>query len=103
MIPGYKIMEELHRGRKRIVYRGERLQDNMPVIIKTLMADFPSANDMAGLKREYEILRDLRIDGIAKAYGLEKHHNRPALILEDIGGAPSELLSTSKRSISLLF
>jgi hypothetical protein len=48
LIPGYKILEELHRGRKRIVYRGQRRADGAPVIIKTLLDEFPTAADVAG-------------------------------------------------------
>ncbi len=85
MIPGYIIEEEIYRGRKRLVYRGRRLEDNTSVIIKTSISDFPPENDITALKREYEIVRNLQIDGIAKAYSLEKDHNRLALILEDAG------------------
>jgi serine/threonine protein kinase len=88
MIPGYRTIGEIYRGRKRIVYRGIRQRDRLPVIIKTLISDSPSERDLASLRREYQILQNLQVDGVVKAYGLEKHHNRLALILEDIGGEP---------------
>ncbi|MGH7792176.1 MAG: serine/threonine protein kinase, partial [Thermodesulfobacteriota bacterium] len=97
MIPGYKIEEEIYRGRKRIVYRARREQDSMPVIIKTLIADLPDEKDIATLKREYEMLHNLHISGVAKAYGLEKYDSRLALILEDIGGEPLRTLIDSKK------
>ena len=96
MIPGYKIEEEIYRGRKRILYRGKREQNSMPVIIKTLIADFPAEKDIASLKHEYEILQNLDIHGIAKAYSLEREHNRPALILEDVGGKTLRALIDSQ-------
>jgi Nif-specific regulatory protein len=86
MIPGYKITTEIFRGRKRIVYRGQQEEDKKPVIIKTLLDDFPTAADLAALRREYEILKSLQIEGIAKAYALEKYQKSLALILEDKGG-----------------
>ncbi len=86
MIPGYKITAEIFRGRKRIVYRGQREKDKKPVIIKTLSDDFPTAADLAGLRREYEILKSLQIEGITKVYTLEKYRKNLALILEDKGG-----------------
>jgi len=97
LIPGYKILEELHRGRKRIVYRGQRQADGVPVIIKTLIDEFPAAADIAGLKREYDIIKNLQLEGIAKAYALEQLHKSPALILEDIGGEPLRNLIDANR------
>jgi predicted ATPase/transcriptional regulator with GAF, ATPase, and Fis domain len=85
-LPGYTIEESVHRGRKRVVYRGRRERDRASVIIKTLAADFPAPADVAGLGREYEILRDLDVLGVPRACGLERHRDRPALILEDAPG-----------------
>ncbi|MEW6683352.1 MAG: sigma 54-interacting transcriptional regulator [Nitrospirota bacterium] len=97
MISGYKVLEEIHRSRKWVVFRGQRDRDRATVLIKTLIADLPAEKDIAALKREYEILQNLRIDGIPKAYGLERQHNRLALILEDIGGEPLRILIDSQR------
>ncbi|ETW97489.1 MAG: hypothetical protein ETSY2_44510, partial [Candidatus Entotheonella gemina] len=88
MIPGYTIHDELYRGRKRVVYRGEREQDQRSVIIKTFNTEFPSSTDIANLQREYDIIVPLNDEGIVKALAFENHHHRPALILEDIGGQP---------------
>jgi Nif-specific regulatory protein len=97
MIPGYRTIGEIYRGRKRIVYRGIRQRDRLPVIIKTLISDSPSERDLAGLRREYQILQNLQVEGVVKAYGLEKYHNRLALILEDIGGEPVRSLIDAHR------
>ena len=96
MIPGYTIHHEIYRGRKRVVYRGEREQDHRSVIIKTLNTDYPSTTDIANLKREYDIIAYLDAEGIVKALAFENHYNRPALILDDIGGRPlnDHILST---------
>lgn len=96
MISGYKIVEEIYRGRNRVVYRGHRESDGAPVAIKTLIGDFPSQKDIDGLRREYEILDGIKIAGVIKAYGLEKYDNRPALVLEDIGGETLRSLIGSK-------
>jgi len=86
IIPGYIISVEIFRGRKRIVYRGTRKKDNKAVIIKTLSTEYPSDADIANLKREFEIIKNLNHDGIVKALAFETNRNRPALVLEDIGG-----------------
>lgn len=96
---GYKILKEIFRGKKRVVYRGRREGDKQSVIIKTLIDDFPAATDLVSLKREYEILRNLHVDGIAKVYALEKYLKGLALILEDIGGEPLRNLMDSEKQI----
>ena len=85
MIPGYTVVAELHRGRKRVVYRALRVEDGAAVVVKTSTSNPSSERDHAGLRREYDILRSLHIDGVVKVYSLDTRE-RPALILEDIAG-----------------
>jgi len=87
-LPGYQITREIYRGRKRIIYRAQRESDNCPVVIKTFIKEFPSAVDVATLRHEYDILKNLNIAGVIHTYSLEMYQNRPALILEDIDGRP---------------
>ncbi|NUM73799.1 sigma 54-interacting transcriptional regulator [candidate division KSB1 bacterium] len=96
MSPDYKILAEIHRGRKRVVYRGQRLSDQAPIIVKTLIDGFPHPADIAGLQREYDLISNLPIEGIAKALALEHYHNSPALILDDSGGESLRNLIDSK-------
>ena len=86
MISGYSISEEIFRGRKRIVYRGNREGDAKAVIIKTLSAEHPSDSDIANLKREYETIESLTDEGIVEVVAFAVERNRSALVLEDIGG-----------------
>ncbi|MGH7885264.1 MAG: serine/threonine protein kinase, partial [Thermodesulfobacteriota bacterium] len=86
MIPGYSISKEIYRSVKKIVYRGSRVKDGIPVIFKTFLSEFPSPKDIAGLKREYEIISGLKVKGIPAVYSLEKNGSSFALIIEDIGG-----------------
>ncbi len=86
LVPGYTTDGELHRGRKRVVFRARRDRDGARVIIKSLAAEFPTVADTASLRREFEILQSLTIQGIARAQALESVRDRLALILEDHGG-----------------
>ncbi len=86
MIPsGYVIREEIHRGR-RVVVRGTRRVDGLAVIIKTAADEFPTPQQAAALRREYEILTSLPLDGVARPVDLVTDRDRPALVLEDTGG-----------------
>lgn len=85
-IPGYLISEEIFRGRKKIVYRAIREEDKKPVILKILSKENPNDSEIANLKREYEIIKNLDHECIIKAFDFVSHRKRPAMVLEDIGG-----------------
>jgi hypothetical protein len=86
IVPGYTIREEIYRGRKRAVDRASRDSDHASVIIKSLVDEYPGPSETAALRREFELLRGLGIPGVAQAFSLERHRDRPALVLEDVGG-----------------
>src|SRR4028118_478730 len=82
----YKLLEKINVGLNTVVYRAERREDRTAVIIKTLIADYPTLQEIMQLRHEYEISRHLNLEGIVKPYGLENHRNGLALILEDSKG-----------------
>lgn len=82
----YKLLEKINVGLNTIVYRAERREDRTAVIIKTLIADYPTLEEIMQLRHEYEISRHLNLEGIVKPYGLENSRNGLALILEDSRG-----------------
>jgi predicted ATPase/signal transduction histidine kinase len=83
--PGYTLGKILHSGDRTLVYRSIRECDRQTVVIKTLKADFPTVEETARLKQEYQILMDLPLSGVIKPYKLEQYQKRLALILEDFG------------------
>ncbi len=85
-ISGYKILEEIYESDRSLVYRGLRNQDAQPVILKVLRQEYPTPEEIARFKLEYEITRKLNLEGVARAYSLEKYQNSLMLILEDFGG-----------------
>src|SRR5690242_5339587 len=91
-VPGYSVTAELHRGRKRVVFRATRDRDGARVILKTLVDEYPSPGETAALRREYDLLGTLDVPGVAVAIGLESYRDRVALVLEDVGGTPLKTL-----------
>ena len=85
-ILGYHIDEVLVLGTRSSVYRGTRVSDNAPVILKVVDSQRATLKNVARLKHEYEIIKLLKHDALIKAYGLEKHDHLLMLVLEDIGG-----------------
>ena len=96
LISGYTLVEEVHRGHKRVVYRALRAADHLPVVIKMVVGDLVSEKDVARLTREFEILKRVEIDGVVKAIALQKHAP-PALVMEDVHGESLRNLIDSDR------
>ncbi|MBS1737326.1 MAG: AAA family ATPase [Bacteroidetes bacterium] len=68
IIPGYQILETISVSNLHIVYRAIRKTDNEVVAIKALVDPFPRNEDIANIRREYQILSKLQFDGIVKIY-----------------------------------
>jgi predicted ATPase/class 3 adenylate cyclase/tRNA A-37 threonylcarbamoyl transferase component Bud32 len=84
-IGGFKIDEQIYESVNSRIYRGKRITDDIPVIIKKISQDYPSPEEIKQFKQEFEVLSKLTTDGVVKAYGLEREGNSVVLVLEDRG------------------
>jgi serine/threonine protein kinase len=82
----YNILEKVCENKDKIIYRGQRVVDAQPVILKVLKTEYPTPQEIACFEREYEIIRRLNIEGIVKAYFIESYRNSKMIVLEDFGG-----------------
>ncbi|MCP4135188.1 MAG: serine/threonine-protein kinase PknK, partial [bacterium] len=83
-IPGYEILEKLDDTRKTSVFRGRKLpHDADTVIIKILNTGYSTVSEIARFKQEYEILRNLHIEGVRQTCDVVENDDEIALILED--------------------
>ncbi len=86
-VPGYRIIRRVYESSETIVYRAVSLDDPLrKVVIKVINSEYPSPQQVARLKHEYAVIRDLEVRGIPRVVGLERYRNGLALILEDVGG-----------------
>ncbi len=85
-IPGYQVNDKIYDGNRSAVFRGLSKADKRSVILKVLKSEFPKPEELAGCKREFDLIRDLDIEGVIKPYELAKVHNSLAIVLEDFGG-----------------
>ena len=85
-IDGYRELEELYAGARHRVYRARRETDGQSVVIKAVRTKGAQPIDASRLRREYELLRSLRLPHVIRAYALIDHATAPALALEDFGG-----------------
>ncbi|QLE48746.1 GAF domain-containing protein [Nostoc sp. C057] len=82
-LPGFKIVTLLKAGVKAVIYRGIKVKDQCPVIIKGLRPEQCTPNNIEQLKHEYAIAQRLNIAAAVKVYALEMHQGIPYLIMED--------------------
>ena len=86
IIPNYQIIQQIYESANSKVYRALRDEDNQPIILKVL-EDYPSPEELRCYRQEYDITHRLAdLEGVVKAYSLEKHHNTLVMCLEDFGG-----------------
>jgi predicted ATPase/signal transduction histidine kinase/GAF domain-containing protein len=90
-LSGYRIIEELYRDPKTIVYRAERIDDllsenSRSVAIKVLSSMYPSDRDLLEFRHQYTIAKNLDLPGIVRHYSLEEYERGYALVMEDFGG-----------------
>jgi serine/threonine protein kinase len=56
-LPGYQILAPIYESANSLVYRGIRIHDNQPVILKVLKEDYPTLAELTRYQQEYEITR----------------------------------------------
>ncbi|NES19192.1 MAG: hypothetical protein F6K41_09740, partial [Symploca sp. SIO3E6] len=91
-LPGYKILSTISENDHTLVYRGMREQDQQPVILKLLKQDYPTPSQLSQYQQEYEITHSLNLDGVVKAYSLEKYQHTLVIVFEDFGGESLRVL-----------
>lgn len=87
-LEGHTIAEVLLEGEVRTLYRGYRDTDGTPVLVSALNDDFPNARDVARLRHEYLILRELALPCAPTPLGLTPCRNGVALVVSDAGKRP---------------
>ena len=85
--PGIQVLAQIYESDNSVVYRGIREQDHKAVILKVLKQHYPTPSELTRYKQEYEITRNLDIDGVVKAYVLEPYQRTLVIILEDFGAS----------------
>lgn len=101
-LPGYKFTEKIHEDNQLKFYRGHTVRDQLPVMIKALLAG-ASPVDVSKIMNEYEITRSLDIKGIIKPVRLERAGLTIALIMEDSGAIPLRKCQQTSRPDLLAF
>lgn len=83
---GYLVLEKIYEGLRAAVYRGQRLVDRQPVVIKFLRREYPDLAELVRFRNQYLITKKLALAGTVKSYSLETCGNGLAIVMEDFGG-----------------
>lgn len=85
-IPGYRTTSTLHRGTLSLVSRANRDLDGLPVVIKALVADYPTPRKVAEYRKEFDVgarLFQAHVPGIVEPLALLLDNGRPAIVFAD--------------------
>ncbi len=99
-IQGFQVRERLYESKNSLVLRGIGDADGLPVVIKVLKNDYPTASELARYRREFEITRSLDVPGIIRSYELRRHEKTLLMVFEDFGGMSTASL-LRERPLSL--
>jgi PAS domain S-box-containing protein len=89
-LPGIAIQTKIYESSASVVYRGIRVSDDRPIVVKLLKQDYPSVRELTCYRQEYEITRSLDLEGVVKAYSQQDYQRSLAIVLEDFGGESLE-------------
>ena len=92
LLHGYEVDEIIHQGPEIIIRRARRLEDSLPVVLKSLRAEHASPREIARLRHEHAIAREIDHPGVVRVLGVEELGGTPALVMEDFGGTSLDLL-----------
>jgi Serine/threonine protein kinase len=97
-ISGYTLLEKVAVTKRSVVHRGRRDSDGRTVIIKILNTEYSSPSEIARFKQEYELIKNVDLEGVVKAYDLVNYKDGFAIVLEDFEGMSlREILRKEKR------
>ncbi|MEM8719587.1 MAG: AAA family ATPase [Cyanobacteria bacterium P01_G01_bin.39] len=89
---GYQTGKKIYESSNSLVYRAYRTTNRQAVILKILRDPYPSPEKVAWYKREYEITKNLQLNGVIDVYSLENIQNLWVMVLEDFGAESLEKL-----------
>jgi len=81
---GYTSVVQIHEGSETAVYRARAAGTGAPVILKVTKNEYPTWRELARLRREFSIMRELDVERTAKPIGLEEHGRGLMLVMPDL-------------------
>jgi predicted ATPase/GAF domain-containing protein/tRNA A-37 threonylcarbamoyl transferase component Bud32 len=96
-VDGFASAVLIQEGTETVVYRARAVDTGASVILKLTKSEYPTAKELARLRREFGILRELDLPVTPKAHALQGHGHGLALIMADLGPCTLHQLLESRR------
>jgi len=96
-LPGYEILEKINESRSSLIYRGLPEGSSKTIIVKILKTKYPTPSELARFQQEYNLIKNLDLDGIIKTYDIVNYQDGYVLILEDFDGISLKRVMDVKR------
>ncbi|MBD1867243.1 PAS domain S-box protein [Cyanobacteria bacterium FACHB-471] len=91
-LPNIEIQAQIYSSPNSLVYRGIRMSDGTPIVLKILKEDYPTASELIRYQQEYKITRLLNLKGVIRVYDQLPYGRSLVMLLEDFGGESLEKL-----------
>jgi predicted ATPase/serine phosphatase RsbU (regulator of sigma subunit)/tRNA A-37 threonylcarbamoyl transferase component Bud32 len=85
-LAGVTVKTQIYESPNSIVYRSIRDANSQPIILKVLKENYPTPQELARYRTEYQITQSLNVPGVVKVYDLQKYQNTLVMFVEDFGG-----------------
>ncbi len=76
----------IHESHNSLIYYYPSSTYHRPVVVKVLNTNSPTPQQLVRLNNEYEVTRDLTIDGVRKVLARIRFEDTPALVMEYFNG-----------------
>ena len=93
-LSGYTNLTPVAENGRVLVYRA-RARDGGAVLLKMLRSEYPTPAEIDQFRREYEVMRSARIEGIPEALAFESYQNGNVLVLRDSCGVSLDRVAAS--------
>jgi predicted ATPase/serine phosphatase RsbU (regulator of sigma subunit)/tRNA A-37 threonylcarbamoyl transferase component Bud32 len=87
-VPGVRIERPLHESPRTIVYRATGLEDGRLVAVKCSRSEYPSAQEVARYRNEFEVTRQIDSPSVIRADRLGASGGRAYLVSPYFDGVP---------------
>lgn len=54
-LKGYSVKDQIYEGKQSLIFRALRKKDDRPTVLKLLKKEYPTSEEVARFKREYEM------------------------------------------------
>ena len=100
LIPGYLLRGKLYESNLHVVYAATGEKNHEEFVIKALIERYPKKENIAGIRREYQILAGIQFEGVVKVHALVPFgQGNWGIVLEKFGISMAEFLAQCENNI----